>query len=107
MGLAAAEVPAAKVPHLGQSEPKRITDPGISVLAAALSSVLVEAAADSIVPVVAVERREFEKPELWETEPGHTQAESMGAVRIEVEHTEAGCIGVDPAEAGLGLVEAD
>ena len=63
MGLAAAEVPAAKVPHLGQSEPKRITDPGISVLAAALSSVL--AAADSIVPVVAaVERREFEEPEL-------------------------------------------
>ena len=65
MGLAAAKVPAAKVPHLGQSEPKRITDPGISVLASALSSVLVVAAADSIVPVVAaVERREFEEPEL-------------------------------------------
>ena len=30
----------------------------------------------------------------------------MGAVRTEVEHTEAGCIGVDLAEAGLGHVEA-
>ena len=65
MGLAAAKVPAAKVPHLGPSELMRITDLGISVPAAALGSVLVAAAADSIVPVVAaVERRDFEEPEL-------------------------------------------
>ena len=51
---------------MGPSELMRITDLGISVPAAALGSVLVAvAAADSIVPMVAaVERREFEEPEL-------------------------------------------
>ena len=107
MGLLAARVPEAGVLHWDQSGPVRTTDPEVSVVGAAPSSVLVAAAEDGTEEeqvAAATERAESEEPGS-----GHTQAEGMVTVRTGVEHTEAGCMGAGPAEAGpaeVGLAEA-